>query len=940
VEFERIDLQAKEGNSADQIASLLATPDGGLWIGFQAGGANLMKDGQITGYGESDGLPKGQVYGFTRDSEGAVWVAADGGLARLEGSRWRHIGQDWGYRGKSASAVFTDRAGTLWVASEDTIVFLPPGRRSFEDTGEHLDGSVVYNIAEGPDGRLWLAADKLGVKTIAVQGHGGPQWGPSYDGYGVFFDRAGSLWIPGLRRSGAFDGLMYHLRFPERLEAKADLDLDRGVETFGKDDGLTGRGRRMLEDREGNIWVGTHNGLDRFRPTNVLATGIHFATLASGHQGDDWAGISVGPKRDTLVHIPGKADIEYSFGSWISAAHRDANGVLWLGNLEKLWRAANGELTSIALPAETHGFRVQAITNSAAGLWVSISQSGVFLRKNNAWIPFGGVSALPKQSPITLMSDSSGRVWFGYFGDGGVAVLDGHNVTTISPRDGLQIGTVMATQEGAGHVWIGGDRGLALFDGKRARPLIGDRGQTFRGTSGIVETAAGDLWIFAIAGIIHVQRDEVQRAIRESRYAMHCEVFDSLDGLPGTAFRDDRLPTEVRTSDGRLWFTATNGLAQVDPSHLFRNTVAPPVLVRYLDSGGRVYKLSPNLTLPAHTASVHVAYTALSYSVPERVKFRYRLDGVDKDWQDADSRREAFYTNLGPGQYRFRVIACNNDGVWNETGAVTSFRIAAAFSQTLWFTGLCYLTGLALLWGLYRFRLQQATVEVQIRLEGRVAERERIARELHDTLLQSVQGLMLGLQVVDELLPSGKAKEQLERSLDRVDQAIVESRSAVQGLRFSTGMGKDLAEALRTIASEFAGDGQPTFHLIVEGEARDLDAVLRDEIYRIACEGLRNAFNHSRASRIELELAYNKHLFRLRIRDDGDGIPLEMLKAGRSGHYGLSGMRERARQTGAKLDIWSSAGKGTEIDLSFPGSIAYGKLARRFRWRLFPGKVG
>ena len=321
------------------------------------------------------------------------------------------------------------------------------------------------------------------------------------------------------------------------------------------------------------------------------------------------------------------------------------------------------------------------------------------------------------------------------------------------------------------------------------------------------------------------------------------------------------------------------------------------------------------------------------------MEFRYKLEGVDAAWQNVGTRRQADYSNLGPGPYRFQVIACNNDGVWNENGALLDFSIAPAYYQTTWFRVACLAVFLALLWGLYRYRLHQIAREFNIRMEERVGERSRVARDLHDTLLQGFQGLMLRLQAVDDLLPQGEAKDELEQTLDRGDQVIAESRKAVHDLRLSTVTGNDLARAVRALGDELSGEDSATFGLVVEGQARELHPIVRDEFYRIAREALRNAFKHSRAKHIEAEITYAERLLRLRIRDDGEGIAPEILEDGRPGHYGLPGMRERAAEIGAKLDIWSGVGAGTEVDLSVSGSFAYSKRAGRPRLRLFREKA-
>src|SRR6201999_895223 len=331
------------------------------------------------------------------------------------------------------------------------------------------------------------------------------------------------------------------------------------------------------------------------------------------------------------------------------------------------------------------------------------------------------------------------------------------------------------------------------------------------------------------------------------------------------------------------------------------------------------------------------AYTGLSYTVPERVQFRYRLDGLVGDWEDPGTRREAIYTNLRPGKYRFRVIASNNDGVWNAAGATLDFSIAPAWYQTIWFRVLCVTVFVVLLWAAHRLRLRQMAYQFNVRLEERVSERTRIARDLHDTLLQSFQGLLLRFQTVSQLLPAGEAKQRLDGAIDQAAEAITEGRDAVQGLRSSTVETNDLAMAIRTIGEELAADetnhSSAVFQVEVEGPPRSLHPILRDEVYRLTGEALRNAFQHAQARRIEVEVRYDQKQFRLRVRDDGKGIDPKVLNGeGRDGHYGLHGMRERAKLVGGKVAIWSERGSGTEIELSIPASTAYATATRRRSW--------
>jgi signal transduction histidine kinase len=346
------------------------------------------------------------------------------------------------------------------------------------------------------------------------------------------------------------------------------------------------------------------------------------------------------------------------------------------------------------------------------------------------------------------------------------------------------------------------------------------------------------------------------------------------------------------------------------------------------------------MLLPQHVHYLGIDYTALSLTIPEKVRFRVKLEGQDKDWRELVNVRHVEYTNLAPKHYRFRVLACNNSGVWNETGDSLDFYIPPAWYQTNWFRVSCAAAFLALLWALYQLRVRQLAHEFNMTLDARVGERTRIARDLHDTLLQSFHGTLLRFQVVYDLLPTraAEAKQSLGSAIDQAAEAITEGRDAIQGLRSSTVETNDLAKAINALAEELAadqsGDGTAEFHVAVEGTSRDLHPILRDEVYRIAGEALRNAFLHAQARRIELEIRYDEGQLRLRVRDDGVGIDGKFLSEGRPGHFGLHGMRERAKLAGGKLTVWSELDAGTEVELSIPASIAYAASpSRRSFWR-------
>ncbi len=392
----------------------------------------------------------------------------------------------------------------------------------------------------------------------------------------------------------------------------------------------------------------------------------------------------------------------------------------------------------------------------------------------------------------------------------------------------------------------------------------------------------------------------------------------------------------------RVWFATTGGAAVIDPQRYPRNALAPPVKIERVTADDRTLETSAGMRLPPNTQRLELQYTAPSLTVPERVRFRYKLEGYDADWRPV-SARSATYTNLPPRDYRFRVIASNDDGVWNEEGAALELTILPAFHQTRVFLLLCVAAVAVLVWAGFRLRIRQVRSWLQLQFRERLAERTRIAQELHDTLLQGFLSASMQLHVAVEHVPAESPdKPRLSRVLALMRDVIEEGRNAVRGLRSVTGDRGDLEDAFSRIREELR-DGID-FRVIGEGQACPLDGDIRDEVYRIGREAVVNAFQHSGANRIEVEVEFASKGLRIAVRDDGCGIDPLLLQSGREGHWGLAGMRERAKRIGAHLGVWSRAGGGTEVELSVPGEIAFLAKSRRRAWgwfaRLYPGRAG
>jgi len=706
VVFEQYQPQSGGPFPAQGVHSLLALANGDLWIGFRSGGMSLLRSGNAANYTVRDGLPTGVVWSIAQDRKGSIWAATGSGLARLEGDRWNEVGSDWNFPGKHAYTAFLDGQGTLWVATEDTLVFLPPGASQFQPTG--IQVGQVMQIGHAASGKLWMAETTRSVRPIPLSDKRQPPDDTEVEvgSQAILFDNDGALWITsvgdGLRRAPA----------PELLQGRIK-EFSTAVESFTAKDGLSDDFvRTILQDHEGNIWVGTNNGLDRFRKTNLVPIILPFntlhAVLAAGDAGDAWVRNMASMAR---VH-GGRVDRSNPIPSETTesiSAYRDPSGAIWWLCTENIYRYQAGNYTTIALPTSFPkpyiGARFEATEDGSGALWLAAGSQGVFFWKKGVWHRPETASELVKLSPTTAFTDWLGRAWFGYEG-GTIILLKDENIQRVFAANESLVGDVRAINGREQHTWVAGELGLTLFDGNRFRRIVPEDVETFGPLMGVEEASNGSLWLAETRGVVEVPTTEVQKALDDSSYRVRYRIFDSFDGLPGT-LAGGQTNQEIQGTDGKLWFSTTGGVVWVDPANISTNAVRPPVLIRSVKANGKQAGSLTNLVLPPRTTDLQIDFTALSLVVPEKVRFRYRLEGVNGDWVDAGTRRDAFYTGLGPGDYHFRVIACNNDGVWNEEGARLDFNIAPAWYQTTWFRGLYVLAFFALLWAAYQMRIRQ-----------------------------------------------------------------------------------------------------------------------------------------------------------------------------------------------------------------------------------------
>ncbi|SNS81327.1 Signal transduction histidine kinase [Granulicella rosea] len=895
------------------IHSLFTAKDGSLWIGAGASLSHLQ-NGVLFNYSSEVAL----IVAIVQDDSGTIWAARQnlvvgGGLCKVAGLTLDCAGPSKTFPFPFGGAMAADHNGNLWVGAGGSYVRWSPISHTVYTPKlfEHLaDIEGVRAVATAPDGRLLVGlagvGAELGLEEI-VDGAAKPYPVRGFDTtkieiQKILFDRHGALWL------GTPNGIYRIYR-----------DV---VDRYRESDGLSGGVvDDLFEDREGNMWVVTSQGIDRLRDLPIKTfgkkEGLTIDAVQSLFFAKDGALWVVNGNGLDVLRSGATISIEHEArigpGDPIGVATQDNAGGIWIGRGNRLFRYDHGTMHQIAAPAGSPtDSTVESYAEDAQGdMWVAFGPSReIWKVHDDVATRFMVKTRLP--SVYDMAFDHKGNLWIGDI-NGNLARIWGESIERIPfphrglPKALLQIAitdddAVMGTTAG----------GVVLYkDGKEQTLGLGN-GLPCENFRSFVFDHSANLWLTSECGTMEILHRDWMRWRQNPKAIVRPLLLDTLDGARFTEGFLTRAA--AMTEDGKLWFADGNQLQMIDPANLARNVLPPLIRIEELFADGTSLGARQNISIPPLTRQLQIDYTATSLSNPQRVLFRYKLEGHDKDWQLAGTRRQAFYNDLKPGRYRFTVLACNNSGLWNEIGSSIIFTIAPAWFQTRWFMALSFLSAAMLLYGFYRLRVTQLRKRLQLQYTTRLEERTRVARDLHDTLLQTIQGTKL---VAEEALHGSDDLTQLHNVVAKIHEwlsrAVIEGRAALTALRTGSHAG-DLAERLRAAAEECSKDGRMEVEFDCIGVPVELSSSIMEEVFRIGYEAIRNACAHSQGRALEVQLIYAKAL-KLTVKDNGIGFDVHGASGRASGHYGLDGMRERAQQLGASLSVVSKVGSGTEVIL-------------------------
>jgi ligand-binding sensor domain-containing protein/two-component sensor histidine kinase len=891
----------RDGLLSDQIESIYESRSGDLWVGT-IGGLHRMREGRITAYTMKEGLPDNSIRSVYQDQTGIFWISTSAGLSRFDGSTFTTYTPGQGLPASNIGAIYQSRNGALWFGTSGGLVQYKEERFTTYTTQNGLSNNKVWSIHEDRDGNLWIGTDgglnryRDGAFTAFTTQDGisdNTVWS-------IYEDRRGSLWIgtpAGLTRlqGGRFttytnrDGLSNNvvLAILEDREGNLwvgteagglNLFKDRKFFTFTTSEGLpSDMAWTIHEGRSGNLWVGTQGGLSRFKEgkfsTYTIEDGLAsniVRALCEDRAGSLWVGTPAG-----LTQFKGGKFTTYRVEDGLSndavwAIHEDKEGSLWIGTLGGLTRLRQGKFTVYTTENGLSDDSVLAIqSDSKGGLWIATRNGGLNLLKDGRFTAYTFENGLSDNDVRAIYEDRSGKIWVGTR-RGGLSRLQDGRITSITTKDGLFDDCVFQ----------------------------------------ILEDESGNLWMSCTKGIFRVSLAELDDFADGKIPSVHSISYGMADGML-TRECNGGQPAGWKSLDGKLWFPTIKGIAMIDPQNIKLNHEPPPVVIEQVIADGNPLELGKKVDLSAGLGRIEFHFTGLSFVAPEKIRFRYKLEGFDKDWVDAGSSRVANYTSIPPGDYTFQVLACNNDGVWNEAGTSFIFYLKPHFYQTYWFYLLLALGCLAAGLALYRYRIRQ----VKAQFSAVLGERNRMAREIHDTLAQGFVGIGLQLQAVGKILAASpeSAQHHLDLAQKMVTHSLAEARRSVWNLRAQALERGNLAAALSETARQLTAGTSVEAQLKVSGTPRPLASSVENNLLRIGQEALTNAMKHGKPRKISLELFYESSRVRLRVEDDGCGFDANKIASSDDGHFGLLGMRERIEGLKGELHLQSHPGTGTEV---------------------------
>lgn len=906
--------------SGNEIGALFPAQGGGLWIAHEKGAPVLLEHGHLSYFGNAKGY-EGTLGVFFSDSQGMVWARTHAAIMYFRQDAW-HVFR----RATSAADFFTgaafDASDNLWMAEKNHgLLVKRAGSPEFTKVLDWGKGDALVTV--GHSGRIYLQTQEYGCHIYREQNTTLVEVTAPIPGFviSVLETRSGGLWLT-TEKGDAYYGSPADLALAEKNHATPKLTPVPGTKGFPWP---------LLEDHDGNVWLGRSMALDRFNPadfnTIALPPNAHEISPSVDRDGGVWLGSEDLP---VAYLAPGASLWEDTPApSFTLATYADpTDHTVWGANPMGIWQLSPGtpHLTAPFSRAMSSGGVFGVLRDKRGTLYISTYDwgTGLFAWDGSQWS-----NALGRPAIIKMMTvDSRNHLWLSSRESNQLTELSDGVEHTWDERQNLRVGMVRSIFADRNRLWVGGDDGVQFFNGKRFSSLLARDPDAFQAVTGLVVDRFHNLWLQNLDGVLRVPAAELHKAISQPDYAVSYQSFIRTDGAPGAPDVNRTLPSLRLGADGRIWAHSVKGLAWIDPAQRLKSPAIPPVVVESVSSNHDTFPVSTDaIRLTPQQDSFRIAYTVPALSQPERIRFAYRLEGFS-DWTDAGARREAVFTNVPPGHFLFEVRAFVGYGVASVTSTPLPLIRLPAWYQTWWLRTLAVGLLVLLVWlaFVYRLRYERRLVadRVAVRVEARYAERERIARELHDTLLSGFQGLLMHVQVwVSDKDLSAAARSQMERVIDQTRGLLIQGRDRILELRSSSDEPCHAVSELREFCTRFATTCHSRFEVIDAVPEVVLPSAMAGEVLAIAQEAISNAAFHASACLIEVEFKRMKHFLQLTVSDDGRGIAAEVAReGGRDGHWGLIGMRERAQRIGAQLSIGRGQVRGTRVVLIVPTPIA------------------